>query len=180
MIPHRAIWHTDDVLVTDSYDRIGTTLADAIRRWLTEHHIPDDVPLDASWPAPFPDAVLAEPGAHECPTCGHDPNAELREQYSTTDAGVVYPFVEDEVCNVTGFGHQPKAAFAEAVNRWDRVVGGVELADGNAGWTAAHVSHKWALAFEDEHFWNRDPRTGEPITGATPGAFPITTLWGQR
>lgn len=96
----------------------------------------------------------------------------------TTDWGhgvAPFPFVEDEGCNITGFGHQDKAKFAAEINRYDRVCNGdtgtVELDEDV--WTAEHIGHVWVVLGED----------GESLKRAeegTPGAFPVTELWGQR
>lgn len=87
-----------------------------------------------------------------------------------------FPFVEDENCNITGYGHQDKAKFADEVNRYDRV-----CSDGIANrplndedeWTAEHISHVWVVIGEDGESLRRADET-------TPGAFPVTELWGQR
>ena len=87
--------------------------------------------------------------------------------------GEIFPFVEDENCNVTGYGHQDKNAFAEALNRYDEEATGETLAE-NDRWTADDITHTWAV---------EDPTDDErliPTHPTTPGAMPLTTLWGAR
>lgn len=89
------------------------------------------------------------------------------------EGGETYPFTEDENGNVTGYGHQDKAAFAAAINRYDEEATGEPLADPDDAWEADDINHQW-VTFDD--------RT-ELFTVATqdaPGAFAITTLWGAR
>jgi hypothetical protein len=85
-----------------------------------------------------------------------------------------FPFVEDENCNITGFGHQDKAKFAAEINRYDRVCSGgavVELDDDE--WEADHIGHTWVVLGDDGESLKRAEESA-------PGAFPVTELWGQR
>lgn len=104
----------------------------------------------------------------------------LRESFTYTDGDVTYPFFEDEYCNITGYGHQDKAEFAAAVTRFGIAVVGVDPED--AHWDESHVAHHWVLIDEDEErLWVRlDRGKGEPVTESTPGAVPVTSMWGQR
>lgn len=81
-----------------------------------------------------------------------------------------FPFVEDENASISGYGHQDKAKFAAEVNRYDDYCNGGPFLD-DARWTADDIGHKWA-SFDGEHF--------APVNPGTPGAVPLTTLWGQR
>lgn len=94
--------------------------------------------------------------------------------------GGVYPFVEDENANVTGHGHQDKAAFAEAINTYDRAMNPGGFAD-DERWFASDISHQWAVRNTEETCTVYvDSDRDRPITPETPGAFPITTLWNYR
>lgn len=97
----------------------------------------------------------------------------------TTDMGVdgVFPFVEDEQANITGFGHQSRAVFAAAVNRYDELGNGAPLADEDQ-WTADDITHRWAKPLQDVNAGD-DWRLMSVPKGA-PDAIPVTTLWGQR
>ena len=87
---------------------------------------------------------------------------------------VTFPFIEDENCNITGYGHQDKAKFAALVNAYDVLVGG-DIGE----WTADDITHGYAVTSEDgERFWTE--LDGEPVTEKTPGAWPYTALWGTR
>jgi hypothetical protein len=91
-----------------------------------------------------------------------------------------YPFVEDEHANITGLGHQDKAEFAAAVNRYDAAMNGEPYPE-DEQWNASYVVHKWAVLREHQG----EPALfavvdGEPVTADTTGAVAITTLWGQR
>ncbi|HEY1177557.1 MAG TPA: hypothetical protein VGF17_15475 [Phytomonospora sp.] len=107
---------------------------------------------------------------------------DLRVWFSFPDGkGGVYPFVEDENCNVHGYGHQDKAEFAAEVNRYDMAEGG--LAVDEACWEASDITHRWAVMDPDgERFWVKTGPEGDrrPVTAETPGAFPITCLWNAR
>jgi putative hydrolase of HD superfamily len=101
---------------------------------------------------------------------GHD--------YLTTDmgadAGGLFPFVEDENCNITGRGHQDKATFAAEVNRYDAYCN-AEPVEAFDQWTASDVSHAWVrvrVLHDDERL--------HPCEPTDEGAFPVTTLWGAR
>lgn len=91
-----------------------------------------------------------------------------------------YPFVEDEHANITGLGHQDKGEFAAAVNRYDTAMNGEPFPE-DEQWNASFVAHEWAVLGER----NGEPCLfsaidGECVTADTPGAIPVTTLWGQR
>lgn len=84
----------------------------------------------------------------------------------------VFPFVEDENCNITGYGHQDPEAFAAEVNRYDEVANGY-AADEDDLWTADDISHHWVLV-------EKDGERLRPVAEGTPDAIPVTALWGQR
>ncbi|WGL50659.1 hypothetical protein P5P86_11860 [Nocardioides sp. BP30] len=82
--------------------------------------------------------------------------------------GQSFPFVEDENGNITGDGHQDRAAFAAAVNRYEEA-----HPTGADPVEADDVAHQWVTVDEG----------GELLTAceeSTPGAVAVTTLWGQR
>ena len=89
------------------------------------------------------------------------------------EGGEVFPFVEDENANITGLGHQDKAAFADALNRYDAWCNGQDWVDESDLWTADHIAHEWATQDAD----GERLRTCGPTN---PGAIAITTLWGAR
>lgn len=97
--------------------------------------------------------------------------ADLTMQW---DEDNTFPFVEDENANITGYGHQDPAAFAAEVNRYDKITSG-EAYPEDERWGAEHIGHRWAVANPDG-----ESLTVKNVTAETPGAFPITTLWGQR
>lgn len=100
-----------------------------------------------------------------------DLQAELTLRY---DDEHTFPFVEDENANITGYGHQDKAAFADQVNRYDEVCGGG--VDPEDRWTAEDITHLWAeLREHADGDWRL-----HKVPAGTPGAVPVTTLWGQR
>lgn len=115
----------------------------------------------------------------------------LREWLSMAraDGAEPWPFTEDEDANITGYGHQDPTSFAAAVNAWDTECNGEPATDLDR-WTAADVTHRWAVLDTDPNSHPRDPEprlwvkwppaAPEPVTGATPGAVAITTIWGQR
>jgi hypothetical protein len=128
----------------------------------------------------------------ECEDCTFVPQDEAwREEWSMVwGDGLVFPFVEDENANITGFGHQDPTEFAEAVNLYDETSSGERLPE-DEQWTADHIAHRWAVLDADgERCWTSWPPPNpnaldidmvrEPVTENTRGAFPITTLWGQR
>lgn len=99
------------------------------------------------------------------------------------DAETKFPFAENEDANITGYGHQDKAQFAAEINRYDKVCNGGEWDE--PGWEATDIGHKYAVRISEElcTAWLPldDPHVqDEPVGPDTPGAFPITTLWGQR
>lgn len=114
--------------------------------------------------------------------------ANLRAWFITRDGDKTWPFVEDDNANIHGYGHQDKGAFADAVNDWDLHCEGIDSAAD--GFDATVVTHKWAVMDPNgEQFWVVVPATDErvahllapgPVTEHTPGAFPITCIWGQR
>ena len=81
-----------------------------------------------------------------------------------------FPFVESETADITGPGHQDKAAFAEMVNAYDQLCVGAD----DVGWaTGDDVQWRWAvLDVEAERF--------ELVAEGTPGAVPVTCMWGVR
>lgn len=91
--------------------------------------------------------------------------------FQLTEGGETYPFTEGESCDITGYGHQDKAAFADAINRYDRECG--LILDPSEQWTADAIQHGWAVLLDDEVHMRMCAET-------EPGAFPVTTLWGQR
>lgn len=104
---------------------------------------------------------------------GETPTAGLSSLTMRWDATHWFPFVEDENANITGPGHQDKAAFAASVNQYDTVTNG-EAMPQREQWTADDVSHTWVI---------RDPENSERLLGADaeqPGALPVTCLWGKR
>jgi hypothetical protein len=89
-----------------------------------------------------------------------------------TEGVPAFPFVEDECGNITGYGHQDKAVFADEVNRYDQVSDPATF-DHEDCWTADNFSHLYVLVGDD----------GESLieTGCyAEGAIPVTTLWGSR
>lgn len=83
-----------------------------------------------------------------------------------------FMFVEDENAQITGWGHQDKDAFAAELNRYEQVAGGWEY-NADEAWTADDIDHKWVVA-------NDDGETVRVCSSDTPGAFPVTTVWGSR
>lgn len=83
------------------------------------------------------------------------------------------PFVEDEDANITGPGHQDKAAFAAMVNHYDAHASGEPQ---YSTWTADDISHTWMEVYES---WD-----GEVFYAPTfendPFRVAVTTLWGVR
>lgn len=89
-----------------------------------------------------------------------------------SEGGETYPFVEDENANITGFGHQDPAEFVAAVNRYDAECNDGPI-DGVDLWPVEAIDHCWVTLDPD----------GERVHGCTrdtPGATPVTALWGQR
>lgn len=84
----------------------------------------------------------------------------------------VFPFVDDENGNITGYGHQDRAAFAAAINEYDALCSGFEVLEGDT-WTAADVVHRWVAV-------DADGERLRPCGPGTPDAIPVTALWGQR
>ena len=81
------------------------------------------------------------------------------------------PFIEHESADITGPGWQDPEVFAAMVNAYDR----------KCGWesetTANDVTHKYVVVagkVEDESL------RLYPVPEGTPGAVPVTTIWGQR
>lgn len=90
-----------------------------------------------------------------------------------SEGGEVYPFVESDNADITGLGHQDKAEFAAAVNRYDAECNGDDWVDEADPWTADYVGHAWVLV-------DRAAETLYWVDEGTPGATAVTTLWGQR
>lgn len=82
--------------------------------------------------------------------------------------GQSFPFVEDENGNITGDGHQDRAAFADAINRYEELhPTGAEPVESD------DIAHQWVLVDEG----------GERLTVCgryAKGAVAVTTLWGRR
>lgn len=95
----------------------------------------------------------------------------LTMQYDETHS---YPFTEDEHGNITGYGHQDRATFAEAVNEYDRLTDTFNEPE-IYNLTEEDVFHLWAVLDESD---------GDPFyrqaTEDTPGAIPVTAIWGVR
>ena len=97
--------------------------------------------------------------------------AELLTDFSAERA---FPFVEHDNGDVTGYGHQDPATFAEAVNLYDRclVEGGF-----SSGWQPDDVEHAWAIGDE---FADSADEALLLVPEDVPGAVPVTVLWGRR
>jgi hypothetical protein len=86
----------------------------------------------------------------------------------------VFPFIEHNG-NLTGYGHQDRQAFADAANTYDRTQSPSGFSN---GWQADDVEHAWAardaidLLIADDEF--------HLCPEGTPGAVPVTLLWGKR
>ena len=89
------------------------------------------------------------------------------------DADNTFPFYEDENADITGYGHQDPDEFAAEVNRYDTLCNG-EPHPLDEQWSGEHVAHRWAVIDD------ADDEMLHVVPQGTPGAFPITTLWGQR
>lgn len=90
------------------------------------------------------------------------------------DTTLWLPFVESENCDITGPGHQDPKAFARAVTHYDRTAS----ADPKATKTdPADVKHRWILA---KHLGDPDQWWAQAVPANTPGAIPVTTIWGVR
>lgn len=96
---------------------------------------------------------------------------ELTMEYA--EGVPTFPFVEDENCNITGYGHQDKAAFAAEVNRYDVVASGEPLPDWTHKWSAVDITHHWVTLQTARELLL-------PVPEDTEGAIPVTTLWGSR
>lgn len=97
---------------------------------------------------------------------------EHREAFTTYDGDHVFPFVEDENANATGYGHQDRAEFAAAINRYDELTTG-ETVDDDDLWNEDYVGHYWVVIAPDGETLQR-------TTEDDPDAIPVTGLWGQR
>lgn len=98
---------------------------------------------------------------------------ELREAFSLQyDSEQKFPFTEDENCNITGYGHQNKTEFAAAINRYDEVCNGEPFPE-DEQFEDGDIGHAWVTIDADgEHL--------HACTSDTPGAIPVTTMWGVR
>jgi len=101
---------------------------------------------------------------------------ELTMKY---DESLTLPFVEDENCNITGYGHQDKEAFADAINLYDwKANAWYGDVPEDEKILAEDISHGWAVPVYDMfgdwtlHRVEFDPERDDII--------PITTLWGFR
>jgi len=90
------------------------------------------------------------------------------------DAAHTFPFCEDEDGNITGYGHQDAAEFAQQVNLYDTLANGTQASDDDL-WQADDVGYSWVLLHEDN-----ERLIVAGVTSETPGAFEVMTLWGQR
>lgn len=112
--------------------------------------------------------------AHRGPRILTEPDA-ARELTCWYDSTLWLPFVESDTADVTGPGHQDKRAFCAAVHQIDRAhwheIEGSQPSEHDP----AEVAHVWALVEE---------RDGEVFVRLademTPGALPVTTIWGVR
>ncbi|UVY83814.1 hypothetical protein NLU66_16630 [Brachybacterium sp. NBEC-018] len=102
----------------------------------------------------------------------HEAVAALTLWYDDT---TWWPFTEGENCDITGPGHQPRAAFAAMVNAYDRHATGDDPLDVDE-WVEADIAHGWAVLTETD--------SGDvqfvPALSTDEGAVPITKLWGAR
>jgi hypothetical protein len=89
------------------------------------------------------------------------------------DNGTTFPFMEDENCNVTGYGHQACADFATMLNLWDTEQNGKPYPEDDQ-WSAGDIVHRWVIVNPG------DPDSLIAVVEGTPDAWPVTTLWGQR
>lgn len=120
---------------------------------------------------------------------------ELREWLSFWGDNGVYPFTEDENANITGYGHQDKREFAAGIVSYDLEMGALEEDEREETLDeyVKFTTHTYALADpdDDEHFWVAGyplrpadaARLALPTAGIgpeTPGAFPVTLMWGVR
>jgi len=91
---------------------------------------------------------------------------------------VEFPFVEDENCNITGYGHQDKRQFARYLTAYDFLVGGIDP-DYVGHWTEHDVKHQWVVPDpEDDERLVRVPFGVDSVD--VPDAIPVTTVWNQR
>lgn len=80
-----------------------------------------------------------------------------------------FPFTESDRCDITGPGHQDPQAFVEQVRAYDEYL----IGDEAEAMDTQSVRHQWILInVEDECFETADSQT--------PGAIPVTTIWGVR
>lgn len=82
-----------------------------------------------------------------------------------------YPFFADEDANITGYGHQDKKAFAEAVSRHDKEYWPEDPAE--------PVDHTADI----QHIYVKDDVENERFIvceAGEEGAYPVTTLWINR
>lgn len=85
------------------------------------------------------------------------------------------PFVESDRGDITGPGHQDKAAFAAQVTAYDEDCGGEPLNE-SFKTTADDVDHRWVtLVVGEDGDWS-----ATTVTKDTPFATPVTTVWGKR
>lgn len=102
-----------------------------------------------------------------------DQNRRLQFSLTTVMDGRMFPFIEDENANLTGYGHQNKTAFAFAVRDYDEACNGGPIPADYDLWDADSIGHRWAVL-------NEDGESFVAVSEGTPGAAPITTLWGAR
>lgn len=89
-----------------------------------------------------------------------------------TENGRIYPFIESESANITGYGHQDPAEFAAAVNDYDTECNGEPMREDDQ-WEPGDIGHDWVVIAEDQESFR-------VATADEPGAVPVTVLWGQR
>ena len=84
---------------------------------------------------------------------------------------------DEDGSHVYAYGHIDRTTYAAAVSDFDEDMG----ADIDESYTAEHVEHLWSVATQSAdgpNGWWIQWRTidGNPITGETPNAFPITVV----
>lgn len=92
---------------------------------------------------------------------------------TATPGGESFPFCEAENGDITGLGHQDRAAFADAIYRFELECGQDELPEDDR-FGPDDITHAWVTIDVD------DDEILHPVDEGTPGAFAVTGLWGQR
>lgn len=101
------------------------------------------------------------------------PRQAANELTTWYDETLWFPFVEDEVANITGPGHQDKAAFAAMVNHYDALASGEPQ---YSTWTADDITHSWVVVYVS---WDGAVFLGPTYPG-DPWRVAVTALWGAR